>query len=821
MFVVLVKVFLVTSVIVTSSQSISMTRSKSSISSSSAQIMGLGSISGSLPVQVRRGSVIKVTIHIKNTAEEARTFYVGASIIGEGEVTWKDLPSWGTTPVVNPNEICAFTLGEYTIPSNASLGYHGIVAKVWVNPSMATQLAERWFPQVVLVERSTGYVVLSFDFESDNESDKSTGYVSNSTLNAIRDILNLLSQKGIPATIFVQGACLENSRSGYEFKKVVSLAVSKGFEIASHSYSHPSDINGLTESDIEKEIVTTENLLKELSGTHPGGFRAPYFAYGEKLWNVLARKGYFYDSSVWQDEPDIYSIKTPSGVLIQVPWKHQDGDTSYSDLTQSINYAASYRKIRVIDFHPQNVKDHMSEFQQLIGLISILKSEGKIEVCTIRKPAVSVLESGLANMIFRLALEPVGGEWKSGIDYKVVLYQLVGTAIEALSYFAPSPEMAAILTGSWTIVIIDKDRDGKIEDWEIQEVLESKVRNKIVKTIMDTYKTLVTIEEAAKLSRTLIDGIEKAASKFPANPTIISVAIAPVVGIVGYCYISPQIFSFFGSTAVPTSVPIFVPPGLINIDGLSVENWATRSSVQALCPVDLMLSTGSGLVLNKTINQIPGSKYIERDFDVDGDMDPLIILPDLTSNYTLRVVPKPSASGKDTYTLSIGNDWLNIVLQNQAKIENISQTGLAVQTYSKRDDNTPPYISGISRTPPWVQPYQNVTIKVNVTDSQSGVQEVMLCYNTDNGSIWENVTMSHLEMSTWIGNITGFPAGTRVQYKIIARDYAGNVAIVSETEYVYIIIPEFPSAIILSLFMIVTLLVVVFARRKTLRKPKT
>jgi hypothetical protein len=101
------------------------------------------------------------------------------------------------------------------------------------------------------------------------------------------------------------------------------------------------------------------------------------------LWNVLAEEGYIYDSSVWQNEPVAYLIETPSGLLVQVPWKHQDGDTPYSDLTESINYAANYGKVRVIVFHPQNVKEHWTEFQRFIELVSDMKSEGKIDVLSV------------------------------------------------------------------------------------------------------------------------------------------------------------------------------------------------------------------------------------------------------------------------------------------------------------------------------------------------------------------------------------------------------------------------------------------------------
>jgi len=112
-----------------------------------AEITGISS-----PVKVRRGSVIRVTVYIKNTGSEARTFYVGASIIGEGENTWKDLPGWGTTPTINPGSTGSFTFGDYTIPAGAYIGYHGIYVKVWTDSTKSTVVAERWFEKVILVE---------------------------------------------------------------------------------------------------------------------------------------------------------------------------------------------------------------------------------------------------------------------------------------------------------------------------------------------------------------------------------------------------------------------------------------------------------------------------------------------------------------------------------------------------------------------------------------------------------------------------------------------------------------------------------------------
>jgi peptidoglycan/xylan/chitin deacetylase (PgdA/CDA1 family) len=362
--------------------------SVSSQTSPGAEIVGMSSEAGSLPAQARRGSIIQVKVLIKNMEEEARTFFVGASIIGEGETTWKNLPGWGATAIISPGAIREFEFGEYSIPSNAYQGYHGIVVKVWADSSRTRQFAERWFQRALIVgSRPQSCVALSFDFESDSESYKSTGYVRESTLQTMEDIIDLLVQQQITATLFIQGACLDNPESKDDVRNIINAAHSEGLEIASHSYSHPSNINGLSESEIEWELSKTEDLLLELTGTLPIGFRAPYFAYGDRLWNVLAVREYLYDSSVWQYEPVVYSVSTSSGSIIEVPWKHQDGDTAYSDLIDSLNYAASYGKTRVIDFHPQTVNSHWTEFKQFIDLVSDLKIENRIDVCSLSQLA--------------------------------------------------------------------------------------------------------------------------------------------------------------------------------------------------------------------------------------------------------------------------------------------------------------------------------------------------------------------------------------------------------------------------------------------------
>ena len=106
-------------------------------------------------VEVRRGSVIRVTVSIRNTGTEATTFYVGASFeswdrYSTGNI-WEDLPGWGTTPSVNPSSTTDFTFGDYQILSDEYIGEHGIYVAVWTDSTKSTKVTDRWFENVITV----------------------------------------------------------------------------------------------------------------------------------------------------------------------------------------------------------------------------------------------------------------------------------------------------------------------------------------------------------------------------------------------------------------------------------------------------------------------------------------------------------------------------------------------------------------------------------------------------------------------------------------------------------------------------------------------
>jgi len=146
-------------------------------------------------------------------------------------------------------------------------------------------------------------------------------------------------------------------------------------------------------------------------------------------------------------------------------------------------------------------------------------------------------------------------------------------------------------------------------------------------------------------------------------------------------------------------------------------------------------------------------------------------------------------------------------------------------------DDIPPELSEPSQYPPPedVQPFQNVTVWVNVTDYGAGIKNVTLWYSLNNGTTWEqpiNMTALPIPSDTTItyeATIPGYENSTWISYKIIAYDNAGNNATKDNNGYFYKyhVIPEFPTTIMLTLLMLTTLIATILLKKRRKTKPLT
>jgi len=131
-------------------------------------------------------------------------------------------------------------------------------------------------------------------------------------------------------------------------------------------------------------------------------------------------------------------------------------------------------------------------------------------------------------------------------------------------------------------------------------------------------------------------------------------------------------------------------------------------------------------------------------------------------------------------------------------------------------DTTPPTIATPTQTP--VSPVNantSVAVSANITDGVggSGVKNATLSY-TANNLTWANVTMA-LSSGVWTGTIPGQVNGTTVQYKIIAYDIAGNVAVKDNTSlyYSYHVIPEFTGVLLIVMLMLAAGAIVAYRKK--------
>jgi hypothetical protein len=152
--------------------------------------------------------------------------------------------------------------------------------------------------------------------------------------------------------------------------------------------------------------------------------------------------------------------------------------------------------------------------------------------------------------------------------------------------------------------------------------------------------------------------------------------------------------------------------------------------------------------------------------------------------HTVRIYRPPSVSEPDSATSSRIH-WSN---QSLSALKELTfQIGPL--------DETPPVVGVPTHTPETPNPDEAVTVSVNVTDDDSGVDRVTLSYSINDGVTWTNCTMINVGGNEYSSDIPGFSAGTHVNYKLIAYDIAGNPE-VGDNEgayYLYIVIAEYPT----------------------------
>ena len=120
------------------------------------------------------------------------------------------------------------------------------------------------------------------------------GYPSYLNL-AIPRILEVLDQLGIKSTFFIVGkdAALEENRG------VLESIVRSGHQVGNHSLNHEPWLHRYSEDQISSELRQAHELIFEVTGANPIGFRGPGFSLSAATLKVLHELDYIYDASTF------------------------------------------------------------------------------------------------------------------------------------------------------------------------------------------------------------------------------------------------------------------------------------------------------------------------------------------------------------------------------------------------------------------------------------------------------------------------------------------------------------------------------------------
>lgn len=115
------------------------------------------------------------------------------------------------------------------------------------------------------------------------------------------EFVDLFKELNIPLTCFVQGSLFESH------PEVIEQLSGLDAEFELHSYSHPAP----NKIDHEYEIEQGIHAFKGFFGKDPVGYRSPCGAISDEMFNILSRRRFGFDSSVFPSvRPGVFNNLT-------------------------------------------------------------------------------------------------------------------------------------------------------------------------------------------------------------------------------------------------------------------------------------------------------------------------------------------------------------------------------------------------------------------------------------------------------------------------------------------------------------------------------
>jgi peptidoglycan-N-acetylglucosamine deacetylase len=105
--------------------------------------------------------------------------------------------------------------------------------------------------------------------------------------------LDELDRAQVKLTFFIVGSDAANPRNADLLRAIVD----RGHELGNHSFEHEPWLQRLSPKQLEAEVVRTQDVLSQVTGQRPVGFRGPGYSWSPELLELLEGHGYLYDAS--------------------------------------------------------------------------------------------------------------------------------------------------------------------------------------------------------------------------------------------------------------------------------------------------------------------------------------------------------------------------------------------------------------------------------------------------------------------------------------------------------------------------------------------
>jgi len=349
-------------------------------------------------------------------------------------------------------------------------------------------------------------------------------------------------------------------------------------------------------------------------------------------------------------------------------------------------------------------------------------------------PAYQLITSpSIEKISQRFEISLITGDWTTpNSQIKIDIYDITMRVVGILTEL--TPQVADNLVGSFVAVLKDRNGDGKITPDEIQkniaEQLPEEIMTAYLKFLIEQIYALNLPTPPPNYGENLLAQLTDFGSKIVSaaetyGPTIIEIVAIPFSIYYGY-----MTFGLGGYSAIPG---IYIPiSGLFGTDSGKMIVMYSHG--------DLQLIDSEGRIISKTLNQISGATYVEADLNGDGIPDDAIMLPAGLMDYTINVIPDPTASPSDTFTLTMVAEGIGFNLVKEQRFADAPELGFRLNSIPLPSDTIPPTTELAVGKPHYVDSLNNIYVTsatsftLTATDNPGGTGVKATAYRIYNAS---------------------------------------------------------------------------------------